>query len=52
MLPLMGGYNPTFKSFIGFTKVKQRRSGKPFSDTVKDLMQIMDDWDNCEGGRE
>ena len=42
----------TFKSFIGFTKVKQRRSGKPFSDTVKDLMQIMDDWDNCEGGEE
>jgi len=50
----------TFKSFIGFTKVKQQRSGKPSSDeeimaeiqTIIDLTQIMDDWDKCEGGRE
>jgi len=40
----------TFGAFIGLSKVKQQRNGKEFSDTLKDLIEIIKAWGECESG--
>ena len=40
----------TFSVFIGTSKQRQKQHGKQFSDTMKNLMKIMKDWEECESG--